>query len=403
MDDPNNIIRQTISQDPINPKDHLDSGYEESPSLDFTIPSCGIRDVDEAMFRLFDKDIGFIVDRLASSNKERNPRKPFVIFAAGERFAMAKKLKPPRSKQGNLILPAIAIRKVGMTQNYDDMISRGINQTTGNLVIKRKLSSEFDRDYQGLINKLAMQNMISPPSSTRQVGEFGPDRYKGTLEGGILEPHLGNNVWEIITIPQPQFYTMSYEVTFWTDKMINMNEMIEKVMSSYLPQDKTFKLVTPKGYWFVAYVKEMSAENNFDDFSEEERTIRYTFNMDVKAFLLAPQGDTDKVPVRRWISSPNIVFDVHSYNSSITTKEKAEALEKQNSGDLFTLTDLNVDPKEVQNPTTLEKLRSRKIYMNPDGSKHGKYVKIIETNEKQGETIYRASDIKTLEKYILNQ
>lgn len=397
--DKQNVIRQTIPQDPRNPKDHLDSGFEESESLEFTIPSCGIRDVDEAVFRLFNDDIGFVVDRKAALNKDRNPRKPFVIFAVGERFALAKKLKPPRSKQGNLILPAISIRKTGLKQDYEDMTGRGMNQTTGNIVIKRRLSEE-DRDYQNLVNKLAMENLVKPPSSERGTGEVGPDKYIGTKQGGVLEPHLGDNVWEIISIPQPQFYTISYEVIFWTDKTLHMNELIEKIMSSYLPQDKSFKLVTPKGYWFMAYVKEISQTDNFEDFAEEERTVRFAFTMDVKGFLLVPEGDTDKVPIRRWLSSPNISFGVHSYRNEIVTAEKAASLEKQVSGELFTLTDIQANKEEAKTPTTMEKLRSRKVYTDSTGKSKGKYVQILEPNEKQGETIYRASDVKTLEEFL---
>ena len=48
-----NIVRQNIPQDPRNPKDHLDSGYEEAPS-EFNIPPCGIEDCDFAIFDLFD-------------------------------------------------------------------------------------------------------------------------------------------------------------------------------------------------------------------------------------------------------------------------------------------------------------------------------------------------------------
>ena len=53
-----NIVRQNIPQDPRNPKDHLDSGYEEAPS-EFNIPPCGIEDCDFAIFDLFDKTIPF--------------------------------------------------------------------------------------------------------------------------------------------------------------------------------------------------------------------------------------------------------------------------------------------------------------------------------------------------------
>ena len=60
VDPKENVTRQNIPQDPRNPKDHLDSGYESQPSLDFTIPPVGIEDIDFALHRLFDTLICFL-------------------------------------------------------------------------------------------------------------------------------------------------------------------------------------------------------------------------------------------------------------------------------------------------------------------------------------------------------
>lgn len=404
--DKRNATRQTIPRDPRNPQDHLNSGYEEQPSLDFYIPSCGIRDADEALFRLFDEDIGFVVDRRSARDKTLDPKKPFVVFAAGERFAVAKKLKPPRNTQGSLILPAISIRKTGITQESADMTSRGMNQHTGNIIVRRRLSSD-DRNYQNLINKLALKNRGLTEKSLRTQGEFGPDEYKGTKEGGFLESHNKDNIWEILSIPQPQFYTISYDVTFWTDKVRHLNDLVEKFMVSYLPQGKSFKLMTPKGYWFIATVNEGSHSDNFDDYTEEERILRYTFSIDVRAYLLVPEGDTDEIPIRRWLSSPNISFDIEKLNNEVISKETLDNLEakRESAKGIFSLTDINGTPETSKStgektPTTNERLRVRKVYMDESGNRKDKYVQILEPNEKSGETIYRASDFESFERFL---
>ena len=177
MVDPNpreNVTRQNIPQDPRNPKDHLDSGYENQPSLDFTIPPCGIEDIDTSLHRLFDKTIGFGVYMVNSVKGPQQVKKPYVIFATGERFAVAKKLKPPRDKNKKLILPAISIRRTAVEQTPEDISSRGMNQFTGNITIKRKLAPE-DRDYQNLVNKQGLQNLQNIlsglPETTRRSKE----------------------------------------------------------------------------------------------------------------------------------------------------------------------------------------------------------------------------------------
>jgi len=394
-----NVTRQNIPQDPRNPKVHVNSGFEgDSTSDTFLIPPCGIEDADEALFQLFDKDIGFTVRLVEASNKKIQIKKPFVIFATGERFAIAKRLRPPRDRNNSLMLPAISIRRTSIEQTSDDITGRGINQFTGDLVIKRRLAAE-DRDYQSLINKLGFQN-ISGSLSTRTTGE-GQNSVK---QGGLLETNISNNnVWEIITIPQPQFFTAVYEVIFWTSFTQHMNYMIETFISSFLPNDRTHKLVTDKGYWFVAHTDDtFPNQENIDDFTEDERILRYSMNIKVKGYILAAQHPTNAVPVRRWVSSPEISFEIKNSSTQIINKEHLERPPQRDpdSVDGFMLTDLNLD--STQETQTLDSRYAVKkdIVNNRSGKKTTSYVAILETNQKSGETVYRASDIKTLESFI---
>lgn len=394
-----NITRQTIPLDPLSPTDHLDSGYEGEPSTEVTIPPCGIEDADGALKQLFFKDIGFKLRTVSGPNKDLVLDEPLIIFATGERWALAKKLYPPRDKNKMLLLPAISIRRTGFEQTKDDTTGRGINQTSGYLTIKRKLG-EGDADYQNMLNKLALKNLVNRPTTSNRDSAIG--EYKNTPEtrqGGLLKTNIGTNIWEVITIPQPQFFTTTYEVVFWTQYTVHLNSMIEKFVSSYLPQDKSFKLVTDKGYWFMAYVDDtMQSADNFDDFKDSERVIRYSFTMKVKGYIVAPQGDTDKVPIRRWISNPSISFDV-SDASSVKQIASEELLAKQNSPrDKFTLTDLEVDPSTQQTKTLVERLNATKQVSN--NPKKYKNVKILESNEKTGETVFRANSLKDLEIFL---
>jgi len=406
-DDNSNKTRQNIQQDPLNPKPHLNSGYEGAPSLDFTIPPCGIRDIDEAMVRLFRDDIGFRVNNIVTQIGPKNISKPQVIFATGERFALIKKLSPPRDKGKTLILPAISIRRMSISQTSDDVAGRGMNQFTGNLVIKRLLSPE-DRDYQNLVNKQGLQNMQGIlnglPTTTRETGSDKSE--VEVVQGGLLEPTLdNNNIYEIISIPQPQFFTAKYEVVFWTGWTQHMVYMMETFMSSFLPQGRMHKLKTDKGYWFIAKTED-TFENgeNVDDFTEDERVLRYTLNISVRGYLLAPQHPTNMVPVRRWLSSPNIVFDMHSAPSEVQPEDHLAKPPIGHSGESrFVLTDLEKDPKKTQTKTSLQKFLVKKTVFNPiTGKRKVKYVSILGGEQAKGETVYRASDIETLEQFILS-
>ncbi len=407
VDAKDNVIRQNIPQDPRNPKDHLDSGYENQPSLDFTIPPVGIEDIDIAIHRLFDKTIGFNTFMIKANKGPQDVKKPYVIFATGERFALAKRLKPPRDRNKVLILPAISIRRTSIEQSPDDILKRGMNARTGVLTIKRKLAPE-DRDYQNLINKQGLnnlQNILSGlPTTTRPTGEDA--NTLEVLQGGLLENRISNNnIYEIITVPQPQFFTAKYEVVFWTSYTQHMTYLIQTYMNSFLPQFRGHKLETDKGYWFLANTEDtFNNGENIDQFEGEERLIKYTFNINVQGYLLAAQYPTNAVPVRRWISAPNIQFDIAPDVGNIQPKDHLERPPiKDTPNEGFTLTDIDRDPETKQTPTVTQKFVVNKILIDPiTGKRRKKYVSILESNQKKGETVFAASDIETLEQYLIS-
>lgn len=296
----------------------LRSGYDNSNySPDLSIPSCGIEDVDLAIFNLFDKEIPFQV-RAKDGLKGAN-----VIFAAGEKWAIIKKKKEIRDRQGRLILPLVTIGRTSITQDSAaDIAGRGINQQTGELRIVRRLYNG-DRNYQNLINRLFLQNQlnvaINPDQGVQPLdGQLTTQRQIGDLanvadvaEGSYMIPIRDNNVWETLTIPAPQFFTARYEVTFWTQYTVHMNELIEMFIAAQLPQGNAFKIKNPeKNYWFIATIEgnEYTPENNFENMFEQERIIKYTFNVNVPGYVIATNVPGAPVPVRRYVSSTNIEF-----------------------------------------------------------------------------------------------
>jgi hypothetical protein len=396
-----NKTRQNISRDEVNPESSLNTGYQDQPTDGITIPSCGIEDCDIALFNLFDKDIGFSSQNIRSANKNIQTKKPTVIFLAGERFAQARKLRPPRDKNNKLMMPAITIRRTGITQDSSDITGRGINQTTGILTIKRKLSS-FDQDYQNILNKYAFSDLSGNIESERD--DIGEEQNSFISQKGLhLKDNIGNNVWEVINIPQPSFFTATYDVSFWTTYIQQMNGLIETYISSFLPQKRAHKLVSEKGYWFIAYTQDsLSSADNFDDFTDEARIVRYSFSINVKGYALATQHGTNKVPVTSWISSPRVSFEVSQVSNQILP---AGHLEKQaTTMDKFRLTDFNElkqNPASKQAPTTNETFKEKVIVKNEiTGKKEVKYVFLREESSSKGETSYQAPDKKTLDAYI---
>ena len=289
--------------------------HQGTPEL--TIPSVGIEDVDVALFKLFDNEI-----KLQVGGDNSDFKKVPIIFATGEKWALLKKKRALRDKNNSLILPLLTISRTSISQDLSsDIAGRGINQQTGEIVIQRRLDKS-DRGYQNLINRYLLKNqknVATNPNLDHVDGQLLTDRKIGedstdpVIESGAwLADIKKNNIYETIVVPSPQFYNVTYDVTMWTQYTQHMNQLLEQLVSSFLPQANSWKLETPKGYWFIATVSNNSydPENNLDELGQEERVIKYKFTVNVKAYIFASKYPGTGVPIKRFVSSPIIKFDV---------------------------------------------------------------------------------------------
>lgn len=298
-----------------NDKTSKSAGYEGSNiPEDFNVPSCTIEDVDRALFDLFDKDLPFTY-----KHKEGTKRAP-VIFASGERFAVLRRKEPLRDKSGALVLPLVSIMRTGITQT--PTMGAGTSQSVP-FVVKRRLSKE-DSEYQRLLNERGFKNSDDLPSKSSFADPENPVKQKASpgrnasrrdiptrRDTEDIGNPLGTNIYEIIELPPPKYFTASYEITLWAQYTLQMNDMITALMTLYQSySQRTFQLETPKGYWFVGYAGEdLSPGNNFDDFTDSERIVRYTFTMTVPGYLVNPTFPGSQTGIRRYVSAPEISFD----------------------------------------------------------------------------------------------
>lgn len=297
----------------------LPGGYEHDlDSPDLQIPSCGIEDVDTSIFNLFDKEINAACGGQNGAEIKKVP----VIFAAGEKWALLKRGRPLRDRNNTLLLPLITIMRSELNQTLSsDVAGRGINQQTGEIVIRRRLDKS-DRQYQSLINRLFLtnqKNLAVPVDDETVLGQISTERNVGQLsetqevhDGSLLRQNRTNNVYETIVVPSPQFYTAKYQVTIWTQYTQHSNQILEKIFSTFLPQGQCWRIESPKGYWFVARVEDasFSSETNFDDMSQQERFIKHTFSVEVPAYFFVPSVPGSPIPIKRYVSSPTIAFDI---------------------------------------------------------------------------------------------
>lgn len=276
----------------------LPSGYEGTAASDFEIPSCGPEDVDRAFFQLFNEKLPLYFRATKdSSDQKRIP----VIFASGERFSVASKKEPFRDRNGALILPIVSISRSGVEQDSTKQAGVApINEMT----IRKRVSAE-DGPYQNLQNSGNFRNaQYSRPGD----GNVAKDYYAAS--GRTLRNSLGPNLYEIFVIPMPKFFTLKYEVTLWCQYVQQSNDFLSAIMGAYIqPSNRTVKIETNKGYWFVAYFDpSVSQDNNFSDSSDTERLIKVTLTAEVPAYLLLPKFPGSPRGIRKYVSAPQITF-----------------------------------------------------------------------------------------------
>jgi len=314
-------------------KETLKKGYEGfNVPEDFSIPPCGIEDVDRAVFELFDKRLAFEI-----KVNEQTTKVP-VVFAAGERFALTKRPKPIRDRNNALVLPLIAIKRTSIGHKTESEVGGTAIafRQPADYVIRKRLDPA-DRDYQNIINKLSIKNQDNVSSRAHFIErDTSPGKFtipgtvttrrngpaiafgSGRLETPFDKANLGQNIFEIITIPYPQFIGMTYNVVFWTQYMQQMNQLIETMMMKFDGQGHEFQITTNKGYKFTAFVQgPFSNNDNFDNYTDEERIIKYSFDIKVPAYILAPEHPGLGSPFRKFQSAPEVNFGIYDSRTQI--------------------------------------------------------------------------------------
>lgn len=400
--------RERSVQDIADRRDRLPTGVEgQNVPTDFFIPGAGLEDVDRAIFELFEKRL-----KLEVTAKQETTVVP-TIFAGGERFALIKKGMPPRDNAGAFVLPLVSIRRTGLEQSeLGTIVGRGLGQDTGDLVVRRRLAAR-DPKYQSLLNKLRLVNQDNVATDENRLRTTNPvgskpgkvasrriqPRSFNTVTGNFLEPDLKKNIFEIITIPFPHFYTALYEVIFWTQYQQHMNRLIERFMTSYDAQGNQFRLLTNKGYWFVAYVdSDWSSEDNFSDYTGEERFVKYKFTIKVPAYLHAMERKGVGIPFRRFLSAPQISFQLLEGEAPIRDRDYPPV----GSGDIdkFTLND--VTPLDRRgNPIEDERQFVEKVKILVHDPFTGEDVptfrRVLSRNQRKGETVLSKRIIRKID------
>ncbi len=251
------------------------------------VKNYGLRDVDMAFQNWWDNVLNVQI-----SDTSGNQKKVPVFFVSAERWNKARQEGGFRDDKGTLILPLIAILKPGLSSTETGPYGRNFADIKKDHVIAKKLSPKSH-----LVKKLIKQN---------------PD---------TLDP--SSPIYEIYTAPVPDHYTITYEVVIWTSFMDDVNRIVEKLGQQMdYKSRKSFQFYTKEGVYFTAFQDgEFENQSNFDDYTDEERLIKYSTNFIVSAHLY-PQSEQRPDSFKRYFSQTKVVVNLEGE----LTEEEAEEI-----------------------------------------------------------------------------
>ena len=384
-----------------NDKRYSPTGYEGAGNTDYIIPSCGVEDLDLAVFNLFDRQIPLYYDLHGEIKKVP------VIFATGERFALLRRKQPITDRNGALILPLVSITR----SSLENVPAKGIanNQMFPNIVTKR--ISQKDLVYRQQQNIEKLKNV---------KGEDLPQDADLSLK-----PRTEKNIVETIEMPPIKYFGANYEVSIWSSFTQQMNKLLEAIMSAYtLNPGQQFRLESDKGYTFSAFVdSSISQDTNYNDFTDAERYIKYNMTISTTGYIIAPNILGGKTALRSFMSAPEVSFDVleehvnldpqtgtvvdpdpnaHMFdnlatedtlaaaqNVGVDGKSNASKLQEIDQSEGFAA-DLNLDKYKTENVggREIDQTKERKTFIRDS---NGKLIPVMAKASKgKGETVYDA-------------
>ena len=154
---------------------------------------------------------------------------------------------------------------------------------------------------------------------------------------------------------------------------------------------------TSEGYELVAFFsKTITAQNNFDSFSEDERIVKHAVSLDVPGYILNPKHPGLPKLARSYYSAPHIDFSYLSSNDKIVSKN--ENLSKQEQFRKHVLSDISSVHEGLQRGESSEFVET--FVENPFDSneKTVKYSKVKLKDNRSGETVIRSSIVKEIDR-----
>lgn len=228
------------------------------------IESIDLRNIDKSVVNWFDRDFPTVI----------NGKKVPTLYATAERWARVQKQKGYRDEKGTLILPLISIRR-----------------TTPD-PLRERYVAEGEETNITLVKRIA----TVPTGDEKQ-----PSAQDNKVADGVFTKTADSPIYEVLQIPFPSFVNVDYEVVVWTSYLSHQNKLDETIFKEFRGGRQYFYV---NNYYFFGTLKGTTDQSNFEEFTEKERVIKYSFKLSLHAYFI----DKDKVKVYRTPGNVKVGF-----------------------------------------------------------------------------------------------
>lgn len=127
-------------------------------------------------------------------------------------------------------------------------------------------------------NRLSIHNILLDKQT--YINPYINNRDKG--------PANTHPVFEYTIMKYPIHYRRRYRMSFWTDYLIDQDNIIETVMATLMSSNTI--LITNDEYNTIGKLSEIVDENNFDDRSENLRELKNYIDFEFEGYLIHPNS-----------------------------------------------------------------------------------------------------------------
>ena len=234
----------------------------------------------------------FINDKMQiRANTNKGWKKVTLVWSSPERVYFSKKDKDIYDIDGTLIYPIISIQRTSMTK---DLAKKGKyfgapTQFTdpirgGRIAISQKIVSDKTNNFAIAQNIRKFNNVNRTPG--RQP--YYP----------LVEKKNKKVVIETLSVPQPVYVSMGYQVTLQSNYQQHMNQMLQPFVT--LGGHINSFLIEKDGHKYETFLQsDLSQNNNISSFDQEERVFQTTVNFEVLGYVIGEGKNQERPKVTR--------------------------------------------------------------------------------------------------------